>query len=172
MFDTTGARTPRAREGGAGEVALALWNGLRQGEVRSLRVGDLDFDRRIIHVRYGKGNKTRHVRMSSIAERLLESMRRLEDDYESVYPFGRTSLARDLWDVCAAARIPRYAPHDLRRTCVSLTKAGGASPYGRQLLLGHARAEQTRHYEGEDDLELEDAVDRLSTFGERILEGE
>lgn len=165
-------RTAQSRERWAILVALALWMGLRQGEIRHLRVGDIDFGTRRVHVRYGKGNKARHLKLSSVAEGLLEPLRRLEDPYEIVYPFGRTTLARDLWRACDAAGIRRYAPHDLRATCVKMAKAAGASPLGRQLLLGHARFEQTRAYEGEDDLELEDAVDKLSEFGERILEGE
>jgi hypothetical protein len=50
-----------------------------------------------------------------------------------------------------------------------MAKAGWANPLGRQLLPGHARAEQTRHYEGEDDEEVESAVDALSAYCERIL---
>lgn len=153
-------------------VGLALWNGLRQGEIRNLRVGDIDFVARRVRVRYGKGNRRRFIPLSTPAEQLLEPLRRLEDDSEFVYPFGRTTLARDLWNCCDDAEIPEYAPHDLRRTCVNGAKAGGATPLGRQLLLGHARAEQTRHYEGENDLELQDAVDKLSAWGERILEEE
>jgi integrase len=153
-------------------VALALWNGLRQGEIRELRVEDLDFENHRVHVWYGKGKKDRHPKMSTPAEGLLEPLRRLEDPYEPVYPYGRTTLARDLWDCCDDANIARRAPHDLRASCAKNTKAGGATPYGRQLLLGHARAEQTRLYEGEDDLELQDAVDKLSAWGERILEEE
>lgn len=165
-------RAARLLERWAIVVALALWNGLRQGEIRNLRVGDIDFVTRRVRVRYGKGNKARYLKLSSVAEGLLEPLRRLEDPYEPVYPFGRTTFARDLWRACDTAEIPRYAPHDLRATCVKMAKAAGANPLGRQLLLGHARAEQTRHYEGEDDMEIEDAVDKLSEFGERILEGE
>lgn len=151
-------------------VGLALWNGLRKSEILNLRVGDVDFAARRVHVRFGKGKKPRHPKLSTIAERLLGPLRCLEDPWEPVYPYGRVCFALDLWRACDDAGIPRYAPHDLRRTCVKMAKAGGANPLGRQLLLGHARAEQTRHYEGEDDLEMESAVDALSDYGERILE--
>ncbi|MBX0333796.1 tyrosine-type recombinase/integrase [Pontibacter sp. HSC-14F20] len=38
--------------------------GLRCAEVRNLRLSDLDFDRRMLHVRQGKGGKDRYVPLS------------------------------------------------------------------------------------------------------------
>ena len=56
-------RAAKRRERWAILVALALWNGLRQGEIRELRIGDIDFGARRVRVRYGKGNKPRFPKL-------------------------------------------------------------------------------------------------------------
>ncbi|MBX0331742.1 tyrosine-type recombinase/integrase [Pontibacter sp. HSC-14F20] len=45
-------------------IATLYGCGLRCAEVRNLRLSDLDFDRRMLHVRQGKGGKDRYVPLS------------------------------------------------------------------------------------------------------------
>jgi len=47
-----------------------------------------------------------------------------------------------------AAGVPGIAPHDLRRTCAKLCRAGGGELEQIQLLLGHASAQTTERYLG------------------------
>ena len=42
-----------------------------------------------------------------------------------------------------AAGVPGIAPHDLRRTCAKLCRAGGGEPEQIQVLLGHASVQTT-----------------------------
>ena len=44
--------------------------------------------------------------------------------------------------------IPNLAPHDLRRTCAKLCRAGGGELEQIQQLLGHASVQTTEHYLG------------------------
>ncbi len=46
------------------------------------------------------------------------------------------------------AGVPGIAPHDLRRTCAKLRKAGGGELEQIQLLLGHASVQTTERYLG------------------------
>jgi integrase len=46
------------------------------------------------------------------------------------------------------AGVPGIAPHDLRRTCAKLGRAGGGELEQIQLLLGHASAQTTERYFG------------------------
>jgi integrase/recombinase XerD len=48
----------------------------------------------------------------------------------------------------AAAGVPGIAPHDLRRTCAKLCRAGGGELEQIQLLLGHASVQTTERYLG------------------------
>jgi site-specific recombinase XerD len=47
-----------------------------------------------------------------------------------------------------AAGVPSIAPHDLRRTCAKLCRAGGGELEQIQLLLGHASVQTTERYLG------------------------
>jgi integrase len=47
-----------------------------------------------------------------------------------------------------AAGVPGVAPHDLRRTCAKLCRAGGGELEQIQLLLGHASVQTTERYLG------------------------
>lgn len=47
-----------------------------------------------------------------------------------------------------AAGVPGIAPHDLRRTCVKLCRAGGGELEQIQPLLGHASVQTTERYLG------------------------
>jgi integrase len=46
------------------------------------------------------------------------------------------------------AGVPGIAPHDLRRTCAKLCRAGGGELEQIQLLLGHASVQTTERYLG------------------------
>jgi integrase len=48
----------------------------------------------------------------------------------------------------AAAGLANIAPHDLRRTCAKLCRAGGGELELIQLLLGHASVQTTEKYLG------------------------
>ena len=54
-------------------LGLLYGCGLRCFEVRNVMLGDLDFDRRMLHVRKGKGKKDRYVPLSSIMIRGLRT---------------------------------------------------------------------------------------------------
>ncbi len=47
-----------------------------------------------------------------------------------------------------AARVPRIAPHDLRRSCAKMCRAAGGELEQIQLLLGHASVQTTGRYRG------------------------
>ena len=54
-------------------LGLLYGCGLRCFEVRSLKIADLDFDRKLVHVRNGKGKKDRYVPLSDLLIRGLKS---------------------------------------------------------------------------------------------------
>jgi integrase/recombinase XerD len=65
-------------------IMLTYSSGLRQSEVRNLRVTDIDSKRMILHVRQGKGNKDRQALLSPVALKMLRDYWRL---YRAQRPF-------------------------------------------------------------------------------------
>jgi site-specific recombinase XerD len=66
--------------------------------------------------------------------------------------WGKRLSEKAVWHVveqyAADAGLPDIAPHDLRRTCAKLCRAGGGELEQIQLLLGHASVQTTERYLG------------------------
>src|SRR2546428_643847 len=64
----------------------------------------------------------------------------------------RNPIGEIVWQLikpyAASAGVPGIAPHDLRRTCAKLCRAGGGELEQIQLLLGHASVQTTERYLG------------------------
>lgn len=105
----------------------------------------------------GKGGRVRSVVMPSLVEdavwdwlvatKILSGriVRRLDLDPEGL----SDSSVMDI--VCAAARkigVPKFSPHDLRRTCSKLARNNGVALEQIQYMLGHASLVTTERYLG------------------------
>jgi site-specific recombinase XerD len=153
-----------------GDSALALRNrallellysaGLRSAEAVSLDLGDVDFDREVVHVR-GKGGKERVVPLGE--EAALHVARYLQ--------LGRPALAtrandamflsvrgRRL-DTSTVRRLLRH-PHRLRHSFATHLLEGGADLRVIQELLGHASLSTTQIYSHVDARRLRRVYDR------------
>jgi integrase len=143
--------------------------GLRLGEAAALRVSDIDFLRRRIHlhrnaVKVGgefvvgplKNNKNRSVALPTfvIDELAHECAGKGRDDLVWPSPRGGYISGPSLWKTswlatavkrCQAAdpSFPRITPHGLRHTAASLAIHAGANPKVVQRMLGHASAAMT-----------------------------
>ncbi|MFZ5972429.1 MAG: tyrosine-type recombinase/integrase [Bacteroidota bacterium] len=127
--------------------------GLRRSEVLALRKGDVDFDRRIIWVRGGKGRKDRQT---VLADSLVPLLHTYLEEYQPLYWFfeGRqcqryssTSLQAIL--KYAAARAGLCKPvrlHMLRHSFATHLLEGGTSTRYIQVLLGHESPKTTEIY--------------------------
>ena len=54
-------------------LGLCYGCGLRCGEVRNLRIGDIDLERSMLHVRQGKGNKDRILPLGNMLQRGIKT---------------------------------------------------------------------------------------------------
>lgn len=144
--------------------------GLRRGELISLWLRDIDFDRGTVFVRRGKGAKDRYV---PIGERALfwvrlyvEIVRRgfVTDRFpdhlflsSSGTPLCPDWLCRRVRGYLAAASIDkRGSCHLLRHTVATLMLEGGADIRYVAEMLGHSRLETTQRY-------TRVSIDRLRT---------
>jgi integrase len=161
--------------------AVAAMMGLRPGEVLALSLDDLDFERRVLHVRqtayYSKllppksKSSAAPVAMPAALEEILREYlavwkpnpKRLLFPNRNGNPFGENKVVqRRLWPILDALKIPRCGMHAFRHTCASLLVSSGASPVVAQRQLRHSDVRTTlAHYAHVLGEEHRQAVDRV-----------
>lgn len=135
--------------------------GMRLGEMFALTWDDVDFVRRVIHVRRSvahktneitlpKGGRGREVAMSPALSELLRSIRHMRSDLVFCATDGRAltgdMLKRPWRRVTRASGLPKIRPHDMRHSFASQLVVNGAPLKAVQELLGHADIKMTMRY--------------------------
>jgi site-specific recombinase XerD len=132
--------------------------GIRRAELCRLQVCDIDSQRKLIHIRAGKGGRDRDVPLSP---KLLETLReywRWMKPKTYLFPGTIKNWRADVpisdkipWHACreAAQRAgitKHVAPHTLRHCFATHLLEAGADLRTIQVLLGHAKLEHTIVY--------------------------
>jgi len=141
-------------------IGLLYGCGLRCMEVRGIRLCHLDFDRGMLHVVQGKGNKDRYVPLSEHLVRGIKSY--LSTAHPKVYLFegsgnaegkgfdGRYSQRGVQWAVKTVAKAAGISKevnvHMLRHSYATHLLEDGVNIVTVQRLLGHANIETTMVY--------------------------
>lgn len=135
-------------------LLIAYAAGLRISELVALRIGDVDAERMVIHVRQGKGRKDRLVTLSPV---LLDELRiyvRWAAPSEWLFPGqdpARHLHARTVQKACqraseAADLGKRVTAHTLRHSYATHLLEAGTDLRVVQTLLGHASIRTTAIY--------------------------
>jgi integrase/recombinase XerD len=139
-------------------LMILYGTGMRRTEVSLLKVSDIDSQRMVIHIRQGKGSRDRDIPLSP---KLLEALREYwRWKKPKVYLFPSTAGHRGVeapvsdkvvwWAVRQAARraglSKRVGPHSFRHSFATELLETGTDLRTIQLLLGHARLEDTTVY--------------------------
>ena len=139
-------------------LGLLYGCGLRCFETRNLKLPDIDFDRKMLHVHRGKGRKDRYVPLSAI---LIEWMREyIESDKPEKWLFNGKKKCGDRkthysprglgWVVRKASKqagiIKRVSTHTLRHTYATHLLEDGLDIVSIKDLLGHSSIETTMVY--------------------------
>lgn len=133
-------------------MRMALFTGMRRGELFKLRWEDIDFDRGFIHIRQPKGGKDQTIPLNQVAKDLLEDH---PHDIESPYVFPgrggrqRTRIPKRIDTIREKANLPKdFRPlHGLRHTYASmLASSGQVDLYTLQKLLTHKSPVMTQRY--------------------------
>lgn len=168
-----------AGEQDAAIYTFAAFTGLRMGELLALKWRDVDFAKRLVHVRWshvqGQENRPKSHRVRSVplidqAARALDRLSRREhftalDDLVFVNTVGRhvdgSALRRRYLAAAESAGLRRLRFHDLRHTFGTL--AVQAFPLTDvKAYMGHANIETTMVYVHHRP--AHDAADRLSAL--------
>ncbi|MGI4939040.1 MAG: tyrosine-type recombinase/integrase [Janthinobacterium lividum] len=141
-------------------LSVAYGAGLRVAEVTSLRVGDIDSERMLIEVVRGKGGHSRHALLSPSLLVLLRAWWQqgrqqgvlrpggwLFPGQDPANPITTRQLSRVVEDAAKAASLTKnVSPHTLRHSFATHLLEDGTDIRVIQVLLGHAKLENTALY--------------------------
>jgi integrase len=154
----------------ANMMRLALYTGMRRGEMFKLKWNDIDFQRGFIDIRNPKGGVSQKIPLNEQARHVLENHPRKSENV-FVRPDGEpfTYIWRRVNPIKEAAGIPAdfRALHGLRHTYASmLASSGKVDLYTLQKLLTHKSPVMTQRYAHLRDETLKNA----STLAGQIIE--
>lgn len=135
-------------------LAFTYAAGLRLNEIRSLRISDVDLDRKQIHVRQGKGKKDRYVVLSTFIagkfQKYLSEVRPLTYLFEGLTAgemMGEKSLQNIVNEAMLRTTIRKNATlHTLRHSFATHLMEEGVDIHSIQRLLGHSDVRSTMIY--------------------------
>jgi site-specific recombinase XerD len=153
--------------------------GLRRGELLRMRVSDVDFDRKVVLIKGGKGRKDRQ---SLLAKSMVPVLKEYLDKYAPGYwlfegagggAYSERSIASVLNQARAKAGIKKeFSLHTLRHSFATHLLEAGTSTRFIQELLGHESPVTTEIYTQVSRLSLSKIQSPLDQLGQQnFLEG-
>jgi len=142
-------------------VLLALATGLRRGDIDSLKISDIDFEKDSISTTSRKTKKSMASRPVSgeIMTELSKYVCSLDVGQEKLF---NTKFSHRKWrEICKTAGLADLKFHDLRKTFCSLLAQNGVSTAVTQRLLEHSSPNLTNKVYTNVDPVLRQSVDRL-----------
>ena len=157
-------------------IALLIETGIRATELCNLTIGDVAFERLggTVHVRHGKGNKSRVVPFSRNCANILQDwlITRPESSpnaplFVSVvrnfgHPMNRVSLRRLVNRIGEKANVPNVGPHRLRTTAFCMMVQNGMTAFNLKQIAGHSDIQTTMRYVHAARVNLDDAMRHAS----------
>ena len=153
-------------------MRLALYTGMRRGEMFKLKWDDIDFQRGFISIKNPKGGVSQKIPLNEQARQVLEKHPKTSE-YVFVRPDGKpfTDIRRRVNPIKEAAGIPAdfRALHGLRHTYASmLASSGKVDLYTLQKLLTHKSPIMTQRYAHLRDEALKKASDLAGQIIEQV----
>jgi len=153
--------TRELKERNTAIIVTLAYSGIRRGELVSLRVNDLEFHRRTIRVRQGKGNRDRVVPMH---ERLVPHLRGQcagKGAREKVFSINGRKVHKMVTQLARRCGLDAFSPHSLRHYCATQLVEKGANLRAVQMILGHQSLETTSVYIDVAPRHLQETIDLL-----------
>lgn len=138
---------------------------LRRNEALNVKLNDINFEQRIIHVKQGKNYKDRFVPLSrkvydNLQTYVYQYRRYFNEERftgqstgrnEYLYPFGKQSIAKALellvkYSDCPSLKAKKPSPHTLRHSIATHLLKNGMDIERIARFLGHGTLESTQIY--------------------------
>jgi len=142
-------------------ILLAVTTGLRRGDIETIRIGDIHFDRNTLTTQNRKAGKSMPERPipEQVMTELSNHVATLPDRQERLF---RDRFSPKKWErIRKAIHMPGLKFHDLRKTFASLLAQKGVSTAVTQRLLEHSSPRLTNDVYTNVDPVLRQAVDLL-----------
>ena len=148
-------------------MLMALYTGMRRGELFKLTWGDVDFERGFILIRDPKGGKSQSIPLNDAARELLDNQEQTASKYVFPGKGGKqlVDIKKSANRIKKAAGLPDdFRPlHGLRHTYASmLASSGKVDIYTLQKLMTHKTPVMTQRYDHLRDDALRQAADLAS----------
>ncbi|MBM4302226.1 MAG: site-specific integrase [Deltaproteobacteria bacterium] len=157
-------------------MKLALFTGMRRGELFHLQWQDLDFERGFIHIRDPKGGHDQKIPLNEPARALIVSHPRTDSPF--VFPGRnggrRVDINKQVNRIKRMAGLPQdfRALHGLRHVYASmLASSGQVDLYTLQKLLTHKSSAMTMRYAHLRDEALRNAANIAGNLLEQLTNG-
>jgi integrase len=157
-------------------MKLALFTGMRRGELFRLQWQDLDFERGFIHIRYPKGGQDQKIPLNEPARALLRSHPRTDSPF--VFPGRdggrRVDINKQVNRIKKMAGLPQdfRALHGLRHVYASMLASSGQVDLSTlQKLLTHKSSAMTMRYAHLRDEALRRASDLAGDLLGQVITG-
>jgi integrase len=157
-------------------MKMALFTGMRRGELFKLQWQDVDFNRGFIHIRDPKGKVDQKIPLNIAARELMEAHPHTGSPY--VFPGRnggqRVDINKQVTRIKEVAGLPKdfRALHGLRHVYASmLASSGQVDLYTLQKLLTHKSAVMTQRYAHLRDDALHRAADLAGDLLGQVVNG-
>jgi integrase len=98
---------------------LAIETAMRQGELLSLTLADVDMQKRVAYLKDTKNSEPRDVPLSTRAVEILKEIPRPLNKTAPLFPISQDAVIRSFRQACTDAEIENLKFHDLRHEAVS-----------------------------------------------------
>lgn len=148
-------------------VVLAIYTGMRQGEILNLKWKDIDFNRSQIILHETKNNERRAVPIVGLAYEVLSELSKVRRiDTPLVFPGSKADQPikiRKVWDAALSkAEIKDFRFHDLRHTTASYLAMNGATLAEIAELLGHKTLQMVKRYAHLSEAHTSSVVEKMN----------
>jgi integrase len=155
-------------------MKMALFTGMRRGELFKLQWQDIDFERNFIHIRDPKGGQDEKITMNAVTRQLL--LKHPRTDSKFIFPGRggrqRVDINKQVKRIKQQAGLPKdfRALHGLRHVYASmLASSGQVDIYTLQKLLTHKSPAMTQRYAHLRDETLRKASNLAGDLIENII---
>lgn len=145
---------------------LGLETGMRMGEMRAIRVKDVDMTLRHIFVPTPKNNRSRYVPFEGPLEGFLANLIANKEPEDYLLPhWGHAFILAHFKAICERVGIKNLKPHDWRHTFAYNCLSQGEPLYKVSKLMGHSSSAVTeKHYGHLAAKDLRDTMERVKPF--------